>query len=260
MFLNELHTVLDSFSPITLEEMDCVKLMNRFDTKYVFSSSKLPAFLKLLAGNYTILEISGARSFNYNTIYLDTPQYLFYNQHVTGKLSRHKVRYRTYENTGATFLEVKRKTNQYRTLKWRVKNNFDTSVIDDEASGFIKKHILTDKIDLNPVMRNRFTRSTLVGTDSHERITIDYMMDFTAMKGTSVELPFIVIVELKSESVACHSPFGSAVRQSGIHPLGFSKYCIGNALLLDVPRKNILKQRLLLLKKIENEYLKSSGS
>jgi hypothetical protein len=86
------------------------------------------------------------------------------------------------------------------------------------------------------------------------------MMDFTAMKGTTVELPFIVIVELKSESFACHSPFGSAVRQSGIHPLGFSKYCIGNALLLDVPRKNILKQRLLLLKKIENEYLKSSGS
>ena len=260
MHLSDINNVLNSFSPITLEEMDSVKLMNRFDTKYVFSSAKLPSFLKLLTGNYRILEISGERAFPYNTIYLDTSQYLFYNQHVTGKLSRHKVRYRTYEATGATYLEVKRKTNKNRTIKWRLKNNFDSCPIDNEASEFIHEHILTNTLDLNPVMRNKFTRSTLVGTETHERITIDYMMDFTAMNGKSIGLPYIAIVELKSETFACHSPFRSAVIKSGIHPVGFSKYCIGNALLLDVPRKNILKQRLLLLNKIENEYFKSAGS
>jgi hypothetical protein len=260
MNLSEINNVLNLFSSITLEEMDNVKLMNRFDTKYVFSIAKLPSFLKLLTENYRLLEISGERTFPYNTVYLDTSQYLFYNQHVTGKLLRHKVRYRTYEASGATYLEVKRKTNKNRTIKWRLRNNFDSGLIDKEASEFIQEHILTSTHDLNPVMRNRFTRSTLVGTETPERITIDYMMDFTGMNGKSIRLPFVTIVELKSETCACHSPFRSAVIKSGIHPVGFSKYCIGNSLLLDVQRKNVLKQRLLLLNKIENEYSKSTGS
>jgi hypothetical protein len=256
----ELHTILNYFSPITLEEMDSVKLMNRYDTKYVFSAEKLPSFLNLLKGNYKILEMCKERAFRYNTLYLDTSKYLFYNQHVTGKLSRHKVRYRTYEATGVTYLEVKRKTNKNKTLKWRLKNNSDASVLDKEASDFIQKHIFNNKLDLYPVMRNRFIRTTLVGIDTHERITIDYQMDFSAMDGKGTELPFMAVVELKRELLACHSPFRTAIRRSGIRPVAFSKYCIGNALLLDVPKKNILKQRLLLLNKIENEYSKSAGS
>ena len=261
MQLSEIHPLLSSCSPITLEEMDSVKLMSRFDTKYVFSATKLPSFLESLMNNYKILEISGERSFLYNTLYLDTANYLFYNQHVTGKLSRHKVRYRTYESTGVTYLEIKKKTNQNRTIKWRIKKNFDTVAHDNEAAEFIQKHIpQQDNLDLHPVMRNGFTRITMVGVDSHERITIDFNMDFHAVNGQSINLPFIAIVELKSESFACHSPFRSAVLQSGIHPVGFSKYCIGNAMLLDIQRKNILKQRLLLIKKIENEYPKSAVS
>jgi hypothetical protein len=261
MQLNEIHSMMSSCSPITLEEMDGVKLMNRFDTKFVFSSSKLPDFFGHLKGNYKILEIAGERSFRYNTIYLDTSNYLFYNQHVTGKLSRHKVRYRSYESTGETFLEIKRKTNKNRTLKWRIKKNFDSAVQDNQVTEFIQTHISRHEIlALNPVMQNGFTRITMVGVDTHERITIDFNMDFQAFNGTGITLPFIAIVELKNETFACHSPFRTAVLQTGIHPVGFSKYCIGNALLLDIPRKNILKERLLLIKKIENEYSESSVS
>ena len=237
--------------------MDSVKLMSRFDTKFVFSAAKLPSFLESLTNNYKILEISGERSFLYNTLYLDTSNYLFYNQHVTGKLSRHKVRYRTYESTGVTYLEIKKKTKLF-LLKKFLRNSV---AHDNEAAEFIQKHIpQQDNLDLHPVMRNGFTRITLVGVDTHERITIDFNMDFHAVNGQSINLPFIAIVELKSESFACHSPFRSAVLQSGIHPVGFSKYCIGNAMLLDIQRKNILKQRLLLIKKIENEYPKSAVS
>lgn len=261
MQISEIPTLVSSCSPITLEEMDSVKLMNRFDTKYVFSSSRLPEFFAHLQGNYKILEIAGERSFRYNTLYLDTPGYLFYNQHVTGKLSRHKVRYRTYELSGITYLEVKRKTNQNRTIKWRIRKNQESGSNDAESTEFIEKHVpYKENLDLHPVMRNGFRRITMVGVDTHERITIDFDVDFQAYNGTSITLPFIAIVEHKSEAFACHSPFRSAVLQTGIHPMGFSKYCIGNALLLDIPRKNILKQRLLLIKKIENDYFKSSGS
>jgi hypothetical protein len=258
MQLNEMHTLLRSCSPITLEEMDSVKLMNRFDTKFVFSSDRLPAFLEFLTSNYKILEISGERSFKYDTMYLDTSDYLFYNQHVTGKLARHKVRYRSYESTGVTYLEIKEKTNKNRTIKWRIKKDFNSVAYDSEASEFIQEHILQqENLNLHPVMQNGFTRITMVGVGTHERITIDFNMDFQSVNGQSVSLPFISIVELKSESFACHSPFRSAVLHSGIHPIGFSKYCIGNALLIDIPKKNILKQRLLLIKKIKNEYSKS---
>jgi hypothetical protein len=260
MQISEINTLMSSGSPISLKEMDSVRLMSRFDTKYVFSSSRLPSFLKLITADYNILEISGERSFQYDTMYLDTSQYLFYKQHVTGKLSRHKVRYRTYESTGETYLEIKKKTNQNRTIKWRIKNSFSSVAPDNEASEFIHRYISSENLDLSPVMRNRFTRITMVGVDTHERITIDFNMDFVSVNGESVSLPYMTIVEHKSESFACHSPFRSAVLKSGIHPVGFSKYCIGNAMLLDVPKKNILKQRILLIKKIENEYFKSAVS
>ena len=47
------------FSPITLEEMDSVKLLSRMDTKFVFTSSLLSAVLKELSQSYSVLEING---------------------------------------------------------------------------------------------------------------------------------------------------------------------------------------------------------
>ena len=37
-----------NFSPISLNQMDGVKLMNRSDTKFTFSSEKLPALFENL--------------------------------------------------------------------------------------------------------------------------------------------------------------------------------------------------------------------
>lgn len=238
--------------------MDSVELMNRFDTKYLFSASKLPAFLEMLDGKYRILEIAGERSFPYSTLYLDTQDYLFYRQHVTGKLERHKIRYRTYLATGTTYLEIKKKTNKNKTVKWRLKNDSDPGAIDQNATDFICKHLPGSALKLRPVLRNGFMRSTLVGIESKERITVDFRMDFETIDGAKFEMPYMAIVELKSECYTCHSPFRDAVRESGIRAVGFSKYCTGNAILLDIPRKNILKEKILLLNKIENEYLKSA--
>ncbi len=40
--------ILAKFSPITLEEMSAVKLMNRIDTKYLVCTTRLPEILGLL--------------------------------------------------------------------------------------------------------------------------------------------------------------------------------------------------------------------
>jgi hypothetical protein len=256
----EINLFLNSFMPVSLEEMDGIKLMDRFDSKYVFPVTMLPGLLDRLSSSYKILEIGNRRSFLYNTRYMDTSDMIFFTQHVTGKLARYKIRFRKYESTGLTFLEVKKKTNKNRTIKWRIERDFNSGVIDEPASAFIKKHIPFNSFILQYNLENKFTRVTLADLDSKERITIDTCMSYSTVEGGSTELPYLAIVELKSNGYPSISSFIRAIRQMGIQPTTFSKYCIGNAMLRDIPKKNILKQKLLLLNKIENEYSKSNFS
>lgn len=41
---NKIEEVLSTFSPITLKGLDEVRMLNRIDTKYVFTSNNLPKF------------------------------------------------------------------------------------------------------------------------------------------------------------------------------------------------------------------------
>ena len=68
-FLNEL-------DPISLKEMDKVALMNRTDTKFIFSVSTLIDVLSKLKKHYYSLEINGIRAANYKTLYFDTEKIL----------------------------------------------------------------------------------------------------------------------------------------------------------------------------------------
>ncbi|MCE5348226.1 MAG: polyphosphate polymerase domain-containing protein [Bacteroidales bacterium] len=247
--------LLDSFAPICLEEMDNVRLMNRTDTKYVLSVKRLPEILNRMDGMYKALMINSNRIFSYATTYLDTSDFLFFNQHVTGKLERNKVRYRKYENTGTTYLEVKKKTNKNRTIKWRIENNLTSgNGCDERAYSFINEYIPQKPLVLKPVLKSNFKRITFVGPEIAERITIDYDLSFSDTNGNMAKYPFIAVVELKRQGFSYSSPVASILKDYLIHPTGFSKYCVGAAIFYDLPRKNILKQKQLLLNKIEDEY------
>lgn len=253
----EISILLKTFDPISLGEMDSVGFMNRIDTKYVFSAKKIPGLLALLTGSYKVLEINNLRSLAYTTTYLDTPDYLFFRQHVTGKLERNKVRFRTYESTGTTFLEVKRRTNKNRTVKWRIENSpVNKEFHDDRAGAFLSKYIPVSSLLLKPVLVNRFSRITLVSNDMKERVTLDFELSFSDNADKRTGLPSIAIAELKRESGANNSYISSVLKSQAIRPTGFSKYCIGTSMLYDIPRKNILKSKLLLINKIENEFTK----
>ena len=110
-------------NPVSLDAISDVRLMNRIEIKYVFSTSKLTDLVALLGKHYHVLEICNMRILPYSTTYLDTEDYLFYNQHVRGEFDRHKIRYRKYEATEESFLEIKKKTNKGRTIKWRIADN-----------------------------------------------------------------------------------------------------------------------------------------
>lgn len=252
--ISEIKDILDSFNSVRLEEMDKVRLMDRVDTKYLIPANRVPDLLNMMSGRYRVLEVNNNRISSYTTIYLDTPDYIFFNQHVTGRTGRIKVRFRSYNSTGITFLEIKKKTKKNRTVKWRTENSLSDNTCSESAIEFINTHIPFNSESLKPVLANSFKRITLAGFDIPERITIDIDLSFTEPEEKSIELPLVAIVELKSKGFAVRSPFSRIIRQISAYPTGFSKYCVGCALLHDMPLKNILKSKLLLLNRIENEY------
>jgi len=252
--ISEIIKTLNSFNSIRLEEMERVKLMDRVDTKYLLPANRVPDLLGMMQGRYQVLETGINRISSYETVYLDTPDYYFFNQHVTDRPGRVKIRFRSYKLTGITFLEIKRKTKKGRTIKWRIENYFLDDKLNNNAVEFINSHLHIDNNELRPVLSNSFERITLAAFDRNERITVDLNNSFVSPEGNSYKMPLVAIVELKSEGPAVRSPFSRLIKQFSSYPTGFSKYCIGCAMLYDLPLKNILKSKILLINRIENEY------
>lgn len=258
---SEILNIIDTFCPIGLNDMDNVRLMNRIDTKYVMSVHKIPQFLEMMNESYKVLEISGERLFSYNSIYLDTCNYTFFRRHVRGMPGRSKVRYRTYLNTGITFLEVKVKTTKNRTIKWRIENCLaKDGKCDDTAMEFLSRHFQGEDLYLRPVIRNEFRRITFISRRLDERITLDFNLAFRCNGSSSLNLPELAIIELKKDSNSIKSAATGILKDISVYPTGFSKYCIGISYLCNVPHKNLVKPKLLLIKKVRNEYINSIGA
>jgi hypothetical protein len=255
--LKDIADLLKGFDPVGLDGITGVRYMNRIDTKYLFSMSKLPELLKNIMPLYKTLEIDRQREFRYKTVYFDTPELLFYNQHVTGKLNRAKVRIRTYETNGLTFLEVKQKSNKGRTSKSRQEKEPGDMNHIQQSREFLTELISANADTLKAVVNTGFTRITLVNLGKAERITIDYNITWNNMKGDCVEMPFLAIAEIKSEKSTSLSPFFQQLKHLGVRSTGFSKYAMGMALVNGASKQNNLKPKFLLLNRIRDEYYRN---
>src|SRR4051812_12077582 len=118
--MEEVLHILREFSPITLEEMDEVKLQDRTDTKFVFAAKLLPSILEKLSKDCKVLEVNGIRLSRYETLYYDTDDFLLYNMHQNRRANRYKIRTRKYVESDLNFFEIKFKNNKGRTIKERV--------------------------------------------------------------------------------------------------------------------------------------------
>lgn len=249
----QIEGILKTFQPISLKEMDSVELMNRIDSKYIFSINLLPEILNESKAYFKVLEINNERLFRYTTTYYDTPDLSFFRNHITGRINRHKIRHRTYESTGISYLEVKFKTNKDRTIKWRMKDEIREN-FNPQASEFVrnKAQITVDK--LRPVVTNYFRRITLVSLKDKTRITLDFDLSFKGNRVQEKALPYLAIAEIKQEGRDNNNIFIQILKRKGIRQSGFSKYCVGSALLDETPGIHTLKPKILELKKIEKEY------
>jgi hypothetical protein len=241
-----------SFTPITLKQMDAVALLNRTDVKFVLTTGQLLDALASLQGDYRILSVNGCRLNHYRTLYFDTPDFELYHLHVNERADRYKVRSREYTDSHTSFLEVKHKTPKDRTIKERIPTAKPVVKMTPEAENWLYTILPYKGRALEPKLWNTFTRVTLVSVHYCERVTLDVDLNFYTGEKVA-RLDNVAIAEVKMDAANRVSPFLAQMRAQRIHPLGFSKYCIGVSLLYDRVKKNTLKRKILLIEKMTGE-------
>ena len=246
---DQIKQLLSRFEPISLAEMDNVSLPNRIDTKYLFGVSQLLTALRQMTKQYRVLEVEGIRLSQYSTLYFDTPDFELYRQHHNAFGTRYKVRTRSYVDSNLSFFEIKHKTNQGRTIKSRYQTGDIEIELGKKADEFVRSNTPVCGANLEPKLWNDFRRVTFVSMYRQERLTIDVKLAFDQGE-TSMELPGVVIAEVKQAHRSHSSDFVQLMRLLGIRPTSFSKYCAGASLLYDHLTHNNFKIGLRQLDKV----------
>ena len=245
--------ILAKFTPITLEEISAVKLMNRIDTKYLVYRNRLPEIFSRLTEDYFVQENAGKRISHYNTLYYDTPDAQMYVAHHDRKLTRQKLRARIYCDTGTAFCEIKNKNNKKRTKKKRIPievSQFGDMLDYTEARTFVTEKLHYEVSSLIPQVENEFDRITLVNKGRTERLTIDSDIRFVNRHtGLSAAVPDLVIIELKQDGNV-PSFFKKVLLDLRIKPKRISKYCLGTVLTNPDVKANRFKIKLRYINKL----------
>lgn len=238
----EMMRLVTAFPKVALEETANLSLQDRVDTKYLIRTQSLPALLAALPGSYAVVNVEDELVSPNRTLYFDTQTYRSYFDHHNGKHPRNKVRMRTYENTMQTFLEIKHKNNNLRTIKHRMQIPHMSIHLSLEMREFLGMHFSGEIDTLIPTSWNAFTRVTLINTKLQERVTLDTDLQFYDIKNR-FQLPHLAVVEVKQPSYSRNSFLLQALKKMGYQPTAFSKYCTGMVMLNPQLKRNQFKKR-----------------
>jgi hypothetical protein len=247
--VNNLLQIAANFSPISLDEMDDVKLMSRTDTKFAFRAAKLSLLMQKMMPFYRVLAIDGKLIHDYKSLYFDTDDRKFYLDHHNGRVNRNKIRFREYVGSALTFLEIKRKNNKGKTIKKRIKVDNITDALTEKQQKFIDK-IVGVKLDVSSKQWINFSRMTFVHKTQKERLTMDINLTFEN-KEKSGDLKQIAIAEVKQERMSRSSDFMRIAKEMHILPIRISKYCISALKLNSGLKKNRFKEKILFINKLK---------
>ena len=253
--------IIKLFKPISLLEIESVKLMNRIDTKYTLAENKLFELLEIIKDDYFILEINKVRNSRYHTTYFDTPDDKMYVAHHNGRSNRFKVRHRSYLDSKISFLEIKFKNNKKRTIKTRIQGDLSQNDFDQSQIDFLEQTLPFEIESLKTKLHNSFNRITLVNKNFKERCTIDTNISFKS-KGKETSLQNMSIVEVKNENGSRKdSRIFDSLRELHIRPTSISKYCIGRVLSDAYLKSNTFKRTIIKIRKsiIQPKLLSHNG-
>jgi len=187
--------------------MDSVQLMRRFDTKYVVPDIWLPALMEAMSAHAHVLSVSDELESRYSNLYFELPGDPFLQDHLRGKARRLKVRSRTYESNGMSFLEIKERQPGGRTVKHRMtRDSENPEMLSAVELAFVAPHVREENA-LEPRLYGSFLRTTLVDFNRKERVTIDRNLEAgkvgfpqqTLLKG-------LAVIEVKQPRPDRYSP------------------------------------------------------
>jgi hypothetical protein len=246
--MDHIKDILAGFEPISLEEMDSVKLMNRVDTKYMFLIDQLPGILNDLQPEFRVLEVNSTRLSRYETLYFDTDEHKLYLDHHNGRMNRFKVRKRRYLESGLSFFEIKTKNNKGRTQKERIRQKENPETISGKSAKLLMEVTELSPEMIKPALWILFSRITLVNKQLTVRLTIDVGLRYR-LGEKQKSYPELVIAELKQDFSA-KSPFNKIMHKYHILDTSISKYCLGIISLNENIKHNNFKPKLLRLNKL----------
>lgn len=229
-----LEDAVHRLEPIGLDEVIReAALQTRVDRKFLLTGAQFTALTDTLGSRFRILEIEGLRTFRYESVYFDTPDFDQFRAHRQGRRRRYKVRSRTYLDTGLSMFEVKTKDRRGATVKHRLPQMpQEGGLLTSRAQAFLAEVLASEyglrAPNLLPVLDSSYVRGTFVNPEDGERLTCDvdlvYANDRKQLRG-----PDLVVVETKSANG--RGAADRALAGLGIRPVSMSKYCIGMALL-----------------------------
>jgi len=225
------------------------ELLRRVDTKFVVPADRLEPIFANLEGHYSLVLADGEAWATYRTLYFDTLEERFFDDHRRGRLERFKVRIRHYDDRRVTYFEVKRKSNRHITTKIRRPKEFSHSEL---SAGDLAAAAQVPEVPVSrvvPRLWTTFTRLILVGLDHTERLTVDVGVSFRHGRAATsasfddlaasrlFESPLacrlgsprrsLAILEVKQPRFESRTPIMLALRREGIRPRSSSKYCTG---------------------------------
>jgi hypothetical protein len=220
-----LAAVMELMPGVELGELDATAaLLTRRDRKYLVPIPQAGRLVGLLAPSARVLTIAGRRSFRYESVYFDTPDLVSYLGAARRRPRRYKVRTRSYLDSGRCLLEIKTRDARGRTVKQRMEYRLGLrDELDEDGHRFVAAcpMIGKDGEALEPVLRTRYTRSTLLLPDG-ARLTIDLGLRSTTPDGLSVAVPGMAVVECKSNGAPSNAD--RALWSLGQRPIRLSKF------------------------------------
>jgi len=231
--------VPEELAAIELSELvELAALLVRVERKYVVSRADAEVLCRMLPPEAQVLEIDGQRSFDYASVYFDTPGRDVYLAAARDRRRRFKVRTREYLGSGERFIEIKTRRGRFKNKDRMACESMERLTptaarhVADCLDGASISAI--DATTLAPALRTSFRRTSVYLPESGSRVTIDVDLSFSSCSASAhrpvLSFPKLAIVETKAAGPP--TAFDRLLWSLGLRPSRFSKFGTGIALTL----------------------------
>jgi hypothetical protein len=223
--MSRLALALEQAQAVSLDGLNATaRLLTRRDRKYIIPIDDAARLVETLSPNARVLTIDGLRTFRYESVYFDTPDFRSFLGAARRRPRRFKVRTRSYVDSGRCVLEIKTRGPRGRNVKERHDCSRDLEdQLDEIGIRFVSSCPLVgeDGARLRPVLQTRYKRSTLVLAE-RVRVTIDLGLEASTPEGLDLRLMGMAVVETKSRGATSNAD--RELWAMGHRPVRISKF------------------------------------